>query len=111
MLNSNDITALIRDTESHERALFSIAPREEYLSSTDIHGRRSTLPNMDAGGRRTTQLPAPRKNTAVASILGGDLAERIRREQRDERAREGTVQKEHLDVNLLLKGAEKLCGV
>jgi len=108
MLNTNDITALIRDTESHERALFSIASKEEYGPSAK--DRRSTVFNVEKDGRRVTQMPAPRKNTAVASILGGDLAERIRREQGDDRAREGTVQKDHLNVNLLLKGAEKLCA-
>jgi len=102
MLNTHDITSLIRDTESHERALFSVIPRED---------TRATVSGSTAAGRRVTQVPAPRKNTAVASILGGDLAERIRREQAHERARDGTAQKEHLDVDLLLEGAEKLCGV
>lgn len=109
MLNTSDITALIRDTESHERALFSIATKNEYKAANG--DRRNTVFNMDGDARRMTQMPAPRKNTAVASILGGDLAERIRREQVDDRVRDGTVQKDHLDVNLLLKGAKKLCDV
>jgi len=109
MLNTNDITALIRDTESYERALFSIVSKDEYKTSNS--DRRTTVFNVEGDHRRMTQMPAPRKNTAVASILGGALAERIRREQVDDRARDGTVQKDHLDVNLLLKGARKLCDV
>lgn len=63
-------------------------------------------------------MRAPRRNTAVAAVLGGDLVERIRRGggggagsglgyQSYERGRE----KGEVDVDVLLEGAEKLCGV
>lgn len=47
---------------------------------------------------------APRRNTAVAAVLGGDLHEQIRRSER----RGG---RDDVDVEILLRGAEKLCGV
>lgn len=61
---------------------------------------------------------APRRNTAVAAVLGKDLVEKIRRGggggagsglgyQAYERGRE----KGEVDVEVLLEGAEKLCNV
>ncbi|RSL45473.1 hypothetical protein CEP54_014244 [Fusarium duplospermum] len=96
LLSNHDITSLIRDTEPHERALFS---------ST---GRRQTVFNV-ASGEVTTGPPQragaahPRRQTAVAAVLGGQMHEELRRGEMD---RKGDV-----DVNVLLRGAEKLCGV
>lgn len=47
-----------------------------------------------------------RPGLTVATLLGGDLGERIRKESVKESKDRGEV-----DVDLLLKGAEKLCGV
>ena len=44
--------------------------------------------------------------SSVATLLGGELGEQIRKEGAKENKERGEV-----DVNLLLKGAEKLCGV
>ena len=44
--------------------------------------------------------------SAVATLLGGELGEQIRKEGAKEAKERGEV-----DVNLLLKGAEKLCSV
>lgn len=47
-----------------------------------------------------------KQGSAVATLLGGDLGDQIRKESAKEGKERGDV-----DVNLLLKGAEKLCGV
>lgn len=117
ILHNHDITALIRDTESHERALFSLTPADK-----PSHARASTVP----GDRRKTtfnapetsddrgHFKAPRKGTAVASVLGGDLHGEINNQIRraaQSHGESGKTQKDHLDVELLLKGAEKICSV
>lgn len=118
MLNTRDITSLIRDTEAHERALFSLAPEDNSAN------RRRTVA---AAKRRATTLPAqqeevdynqtfraPRKGTAVAALLGGNLNERIRKEyQRDtqDTRRDRRQQRDDFDVELLLTGAQRLCSV
>lgn len=98
LLRSQDITALIRDTETHERALFKLAPPQDVTDIPDAN-----LP------RRSTIHPSNRsqhKPSAVATLLGGELGERIRKENTKEGKERGDV-----DVDLLLKGAEKLCSV
>ena len=124
LLYNEDITGLIRDTETHERALFSvpapakIAPEAPEASAASAAAapdaatgarRRQTVFNV-TGGEVTTGPPsarpsaAPRRQTAVAAVLGGDLHAQI--EQRHAHTNGGDV-----DVNILLKGAEKLCSV
>ncbi|KAI0599718.1 DASH complex, subunit Spc34 [Biscogniauxia sp. FL1348] len=115
LLSNHDITSLIRDTEAHERALFSVPPppppatappQEEPKKSS----RRQTVFNVASGevttsGSSTGRTSgAPRRHTAVTAVLGGDLHDQIRRSER----RGG---KEDVDVEILLRGAEKLCGV
>ncbi|OBT49024.1 hypothetical protein VE00_00072 [Pseudogymnoascus sp. WSF 3629] len=110
LLASHDITALIRDTEPHERALFSVPPpppRDSSIypdpSTTSTASRRQTVFNV-AGGEvvssASTTSRAPRRNTAVAAVLGADLNSEIRKSE--------NVQKGDLDVEVLLRGAEKL---
>ncbi|KAI1358463.1 DASH complex subunit Spc34 [Xylaria arbuscula] len=120
LLSNHDITSLIRDTEAHERALFSVPPppppataqpklqqQQEQDQPTNPKSRRQTVFNV-ASGEITTSAPTssratgPRRNTAVAAVLGGDLHEQIRRSER---------RKDDVDVEVLLRGAEKLCGV
>lgn len=48
----------------------------------------------------------PRQGSAVSTLLGGELGEQIRKEN----LREGKERGE-IDVDLLLRGAQKLCGV
>ncbi|OAA71636.1 DASH complex, subunit Spc34 [Cordyceps fumosorosea ARSEF 2679] len=124
----HDITSLIRDTEAHERALFSVPPpppppvnhakRGAAASEHDDDKpkpakRRQTVFNVTAGGDVTTGAPStsrvqqqqqqqPRKHTAVAAVLGGDMHERLRR---------GASGGGEVDVEVLLRGAETLCGV
>ncbi|RYP77661.1 hypothetical protein DL771_001029 [Monosporascus sp. 5C6A] len=115
LLSNHDITSLIRDTETHERALFSVpAPPPTSTSQTADPPkqslRRQTVFNV-ASGEVTTAASgtgrttgAPRRHTAVAAVLGGDLHEQIRRSER----RGG---KDDVDVEVLLRSAERLCGV
>ncbi|CAK7201851.1 hypothetical protein SEUCBS139899_004566 [Sporothrix eucalyptigena] len=122
LLYNDDITSLIRDTEAHERALFSVPPpppaakavQPEPASASNPDStasstrRRQTVFNV-AAGEVTTGPPtvrpsaAPRRQTAVAAVLGGDLHAQIGRRA----AKNGG----DVDVNILLKGAEKLCSV
>ncbi|KAI0023432.1 DASH complex, subunit Spc34 [Xylariomycetidae sp. FL0641] len=115
LLSNHDITSLIRDTEAHERALFSVPPPPPPASAPPQeepkkHSRRQTVFNV-ASGEVTTSgsntgrgAGAPRRHTAVAAVLGGNLHDQIRRSER----RGG---KDDVDVEMLLRGAEKLCGV
>ncbi|KAJ3520477.1 hypothetical protein NM208_g13691 [Fusarium decemcellulare] len=101
LLSNHDITSLIRDTEPHERALFSVPPppppstalKPAEPEKTKSSGRRQTVFNVASG----------EVTTAVAAVLGGQMHEELRRGEAD---RKGDV-----DVNVLLRGAEKLCGV
>lgn len=106
LLHSHDITALIRDTESHERALFSQVP-SKYESSVP---HRSTIhPTKDQGEaflHDSGLMRRPRHGTAAATLLGGDLGEQLRKESLAEQKERGEV-----DVELLLRGAERLCGI
>lgn len=107
MLHSHNITSLIRDTEAHERALFTFTPSDPPTVGVP---RRSTVYGPDA----TTEpyangaglMRRQKQRSAVATLLGGELGEQIRKEG----AKEG-IERGEVDVNLLLKGAEKLCGV
>ncbi|KAI0429907.1 DASH complex subunit Spc34 [Xylaria sp. FL1042] len=114
LLSNHDITSLIRDTEAHERALFSVPPPPPLATAQPQDNpkqssRRQTVFNV-ASGEITTSAStsragaAPRRNTAVAAVLGGDLHEKIRQSER-------RGAKDDVDVEVLLKGAEKLCGV
>ncbi|RFU77775.1 dash complex subunit spc34 [Trichoderma arundinaceum] len=116
LLSNNDITSLIRDTEAHERALFSVPPpppppaataKPSKAAESEIKpkNRRQTVFNV-ASGEVTTGPPsrgAPHRRTAVAAVLGGEMHEQLRRGETD--------RKGDLDVEVLLRGAEKLCGV
>lgn len=135
LLSSPDITSLIRDTEAHERALFSVppppppasAPPEKQPDVTpdqpEKQNRRRTVFSV-ARGEVTTSAATPesrraratarRQHTAVAAVLGGDLQEQIRRSEAAAAARSGGVAGAapgDVDVEVLIRGAEKLCGV
>ncbi|GJN71188.1 hypothetical protein PLICBS_005250 [Purpureocillium lilacinum] len=119
LLSNHDITSLIRDTEPHERALFSVPPPPPPATSSrsveqpapdarSATARRQTVFNV-ASGEVTTGPPTrgsthPRRHTAVAAVLGGEMHDQLRRGAAA--AAGGDV-----DVEVLLRGAEKLCGV
>ncbi|KAL1884131.1 hypothetical protein VTK73DRAFT_6800 [Phialemonium thermophilum] len=127
LLANHDITSLIRDTEAHERALFSVPPPPPLATSHSLDppnpsNRRQTVFNV-AGGEVTTGPPpdrlargagaaAPRRHTAVAAVLGGDLhAKIVRRGAGGSEGGGGQTSKGDVDIELLLHGAEKLCTV
>jgi hypothetical protein len=99
---------LIRDTEPHERALFSVPPpppssTSPYDPKASISGRRQTVFNVTSGEVTSSAVSAsrgPRRNTAVVAVLGADLNSEIRKSENQ--------QKGEIDVEVLLKGAEKL---
>lgn len=109
LLANHDITSLLRDTEPHERALFSVPPPPPPSSApqpdptSKPSSRRQTVFNVSSGEVTTgapTSRAAPRRNAAVAAVLGGDMHERITRGGGGE-----------VDIEALLEGAERLCGV
>lgn len=94
---------MIRDTETHERALFTVAPPDQLPGVPDAHlPRRQTF--HGSNGRATGRIQ--NAGSTAATLLGGELGEQIRKET----SREGKDRSE-VDVNLLLKGAEKLCNI
>ncbi|KAG8529368.1 uncharacterized protein KY384_006004 [Bacidia gigantensis] len=102
LVQHHDITALIRDTEAHERALFTLAPPDQLPGVPDAYlPRRNTISNVKGAKLARGQRQEP----AVAVLLGGELGDQIRKENSKEGKEMGEV-----DVNLLLKGAEKLCN-
>ena len=111
MLHSHDITALIRDTEAHERVLFTLAEpdRGSYTSAANV-ARRSTVHGLNGAGDNYGNgnglLRGQRPRSAVATLLGRDFGEQMRKEGAKDGKERGQV-----DVELLLKGAEKLCSV
>ncbi|KAF2012389.1 DASH complex, subunit Spc34 [Aaosphaeria arxii CBS 175.79] len=127
LLQPHDITALIRDTELHERALFSVPPPPPALKAQDptsTSNRRNTTFNVNGGdgniiaGGGANAVRAPRRNTAVAAVLGTELVERIRRgggggagSGVGYRSYDSTNRQSEVDVETLLEGAEKLLGV
>ncbi|KAF2834794.1 DASH complex, subunit Spc34 [Patellaria atrata CBS 101060] len=130
LLRPHDITTLIRDTEAHERALFSVPPPPAVSKASDHNintssNRRNTTFNPPGGsstlsGGGPNAVRAPRRNTAVAAVLGTELVERIRQGGGGGAGTGvgyggyvggGGREKGEVDVEVLLEGAKKLCGV
>lgn len=103
ILAKHDITALLRDTQAHERALFHLAPSDTASEIRDRNTGLSAAPNAPHR-RASVHKTRPAKNKAVAAVLGGDLYQRIQ-QQPDGRGRG------EADVEILLHGAEKLAAV
>ncbi|KAK2757961.1 hypothetical protein FQN54_004367 [Arachnomyces sp. PD_36] len=109
LLQPHDITALIRDTEAHERSLFSLDPNP---SSTRSSQRRATRRGTMFPGEHGTESMKSRiysaKNTrnqsAVARVLGGDMMEEIKKSSGSASSR---IPRGEINVEVLLKGAEK----
>ncbi|PNS21710.1 hypothetical protein CAC42_1564 [Sphaceloma murrayae] len=112
LLSQHDITALIRDTEIHERALFSIAP-PPLPSKPDLNASAGSSYNARASATPHASR-APKRNTAVAAVLGRDLFRKVREA-------DGTTStnsygaknrsKGELNVEVLLQGASRLSEV
>jgi hypothetical protein len=94
ILKSSNIVSLIRDSDEQERALFTV-PKPAH----SLEGASSST--------------APRRNTAVQSVLGGEMIQRLRRGGAGGMAGGvgGAPGTSEVDVDLLLQGAEKLTNV
>ncbi|GAM85585.1 hypothetical protein ANO11243_035920 [Dothideomycetidae sp. 11243] len=118
LLGSHDITALIRDTEIHERALFSIAPPSLPAKGDSISFPGPVSTSGLAASRQSLAphaARAPKRNTAVAAVLGRDLFRKVR-EAGSANAQASSFgerprAKGEVDVEVLLEGATKLCSV
>ena len=102
---------MIRDTEAHERALFTLAEPDQGSRPFGASvARRSTVHGFNGAGQSyeygTGLVRSQRPRSAVATFLGGDLGEQIKKATVTEGKEKGEV-----DVDLLLQGAEKLCSV
>lgn len=100
LINTHDITSLIRDTEPHERALFTIDPHAKRAG----HGRNARQrKGFAANSQNDIGMRVPRQGSAVAVALSKKLGEQVREEASRDRG--------DVDIEVLIKGAEKLCGI
>ncbi|KAJ5335361.1 hypothetical protein N7452_007764 [Penicillium brevicompactum] len=111
LLGSHDITALIRDTEAHERALFQVDPAAKSHGSQRRATRRGTMfPAESEPESMASRIYSARNNrnqSAVARVLGHDMMEEIKRSAgTSTRGPRGEV-----NIEVLLRGAEILCDV
>ncbi|KAL1959548.1 hypothetical protein VTO42DRAFT_1583 [Malbranchea cinnamomea] len=108
LLLEHEITTLIRDTEPHERALFSVDPNQQRRGAS----RRATMHpgegEKDSMARRIYAAKNNRSQSVVAQVLGGDMMQRI---QRSTMATTNRSTRGDFDIEVLLKGAEMLCNV
>jgi hypothetical protein len=108
LLGSHEITTLIRDTEPHERALFSLDPQAG-RSSDGRHdsGLSGFQQERSTHSRKSIYATGPPvKQSAVARVLGPDMLNEIRQTSGSASRGNRTV-----NVEVLLRGAEKLCEV
>ncbi|KAJ5555544.1 DASH complex subunit Spc34 [Penicillium sp. DV-2018c] len=111
LLGSHDITALIRDTEAHERALFQVDPAAKAAGSQRRATRRGTMfptePERESMASRIYSARDKRNQSAVARVLGHDMMEEIKRSAgTSTRGPRGEI-----NIEVLLRGAEILCDV
>ncbi|CAG8166963.1 unnamed protein product [Penicillium salamii] len=111
LLGSHDITALIRDTEAHERALFQVDPAAKAHGPQRRATRRGTMfPAESEPESMASRIYSARNNrnqSAVARVLGHDMMEEIKRSAgTSTRGPRGEV-----NIEVLLRGAEILCDV
>ncbi|ETN45402.1 uncharacterized protein HMPREF1541_09233 [Cyphellophora europaea CBS 101466] len=109
LLGSHEITTLIRDTEPHERALFSLDPNVTKGPTSNneySHGSVYGSDRISHGRKSIYATGPPVKQSAVARVLGPDMLYEIR--QTSGSAARG---KSVVNVEVLLRGAEKLCEV
>lgn len=110
LLGSHDITALIRDTEAHERALFQVDPATKPNASRRATRRGTTFAaetEKESMASRIYSARGNRNQSAVARVLGSDMMEEIKRSAgTSTRGPRGEV-----NIEVLLRGAEILCDV
>lgn len=106
ILRPHDITALIRDTEAHERALFTAGT----LSQPQNGSRRSTIYGAGNNSHLTINNAGLIRGTGHDSIVAKALGLVRGEPTTKDTANDGKGSGE-IDVDVLLKGAEKLCAV
>jgi hypothetical protein len=111
LLGPHDITALIRDTETHERALFQTDPSTQSAHASQRRAtRRATQfqpeTEKESMANRIYSARNNRNQSAVARVLGSDMMEEIKRSAGTSSGARGEV-----NIEVLLRGAEILCGV
>lgn len=137
LLQPHDITSLIRDTESHERALFSVKPAGSSRArsrsrSRSINPRRATLLTEDINNPSTGSndpnhpnfqdssmvsriyaATSNQRHSAVAHVLGNDMMGEIKRSTAAAAAATSGSSmaraKGEVNIELLLRGAKMLC--
>ncbi|ERF70762.1 hypothetical protein EPUS_05114 [Endocarpon pusillum Z07020] len=110
LLGNHEITTLIRDTEPHERALFSVDPYAKNLPAQRRSHRRTTAFSSDEKGGHALFNAGPRKQSAVARVLGSHMLQEIEA-TRGHASNQKSGRSGGVNVEVLLKGAEKLCAV
>lgn len=106
LLHSHDITALIRDTEAHERALFSLAPADPHTTEPRCSTVHRSKNAGEAFSNHFDSIKRPRYGPTATTLLGGELGKQLQKEGVKEARAPGEV-----DVEVLLRGAEKLCSI
>lgn len=110
LLGNHEITTLIRDTEPHERALFSLDPQAKFVPTQHRSKRRTTTFPIEENNRLASFNVRSRKQSAVARVLGTHMQQEI--ESHGGRARnQKSGGLRGIDVEILLEGAEKLCSI
>lgn len=103
LLQPHDVTALIRDTEGHERALFTVlSPEPGSLEAR----RKQTGFNVESVGNGAITFEGSRANATISKVLGRGLLQGLRPKNGIEERENGEI-----DVEALLNGAERLCAV
>ncbi|KAL8896662.1 MAG: hypothetical protein Q9192_002962 [Flavoplaca navasiana] len=110
LLRPHDITALIRDTEPHERVLFSFtAPGSAPPQTHGIRPRRNTVYDLTRESQHSSSLDVPwppRPRSVVTTLLGSGFEEQVR-----SRGEQPGKERGEVDIDVLLKGADKLCAI
>ncbi|KAL8724754.1 MAG: hypothetical protein Q9166_007768 [cf. Caloplaca sp. 2 TL-2023] len=83
LLRPHDITALIRDTEAHERVLFKPATPESASSQVyESVPRRGTVYGLKGGSENPSNgldfSRPPRQRSAITTLLGTDFEDQLR---------------------------------
>ncbi|KAL9122072.1 MAG: hypothetical protein Q9187_001373 [Circinaria calcarea] len=109
LVHPHDITVLIRDTEAHERALFTNAPAEpSAIGASKTKTRKSVAyglsPSKERLKGRISSHGGSTRTAAVRMLLGGDVLDQLRKG-----GASGGRDRGDVNVDVLLTGAEKLC--
>ncbi|EXJ94633.1 hypothetical protein A1O1_03029 [Capronia coronata CBS 617.96] len=106
LLKDHEITTLIRDTEPHERALFSLDP-SALIRTRQQNGIRSTGAESGLHGREFLFPSAPPvKQSVITRLLGNEMLQEIRKSSSNTaRSKDG------VNVEALLQGAQRLCQI